>query len=58
MYMQLREGTATKTSGKLLVAILALVLGALALTGCGSLGQGKVLILANIGWTRTWRSRI
>ena len=32
------------------MAILALVLGALALTGCGSLGQGKVLILANIGW--------
>jgi glycine betaine/proline transport system substrate-binding protein len=47
---KLREGTATKTSGKRLVAILALVLGALALTGCGSLGQGKVLILANIGW--------
>src|ERR671911_1269192 len=39
-----------KTSGKRLVAILALVLGALALTGCGGLGQGKVLILANIGW--------
>ena len=39
-----------KTSGKLLVAILALVLGALALTGCGSLGQNKGLLLANIGW--------
>jgi glycine betaine/proline transport system substrate-binding protein len=25
-------------------------LGALALTGCGGLGQGRVLILANIGW--------
>jgi glycine betaine/proline transport system substrate-binding protein len=36
--------------GKRLAAILALVLGALALTGCGGLGQGKGLILANIGW--------
>jgi glycine betaine/proline transport system substrate-binding protein len=33
------------------VAILALVvLGALALTGCGGLGQGERLVLANIGW--------
>jgi glycine betaine/proline transport system substrate-binding protein len=32
------------------VAILALVLGALALTGCGGLEQGKGLLLANIGW--------
>jgi glycine betaine/proline transport system substrate-binding protein len=39
-----------KTRGKLLAAILALVLGALALTGCGSLGQNKGLLLANIGW--------
>jgi len=31
-------------------AILALVLGVLALTGCGSLGQNKALVLANIGW--------
>jgi glycine betaine/proline transport system substrate-binding protein len=31
-------------------AILALVLGTLALTGCGGLGQGKRLLLANIGW--------
>jgi glycine betaine/proline transport system substrate-binding protein len=30
--------------------ILALVLGAFALTGCGGLGQGKRLTLANIGW--------
>jgi glycine betaine/proline transport system substrate-binding protein len=38
-------------SGKRLAAILALlVLGALALTGCSGLGQGKGLILANIGW--------
>src|ERR671913_1348791 len=37
--------------GKRLAAILALlVLGALALTGCSGLGQGKGLILANIGW--------
>src|SRR5215212_11589503 len=40
----------TKTSGKLVAAILALVLGVLALTGCGSLGQNKGLLLANIGW--------
>jgi glycine betaine/proline transport system substrate-binding protein len=34
-----------------LAAILAfLVLGALSLTGCGALGQGNSLILANIGW--------
>jgi glycine betaine/proline transport system substrate-binding protein len=37
-------------SGKLLVAILALMLGALALTGCGGFGQNKGLLLANIGW--------
>jgi len=30
--------------------ILALVLGAFALTGCGGFGQGKRLTLANIGW--------
>jgi glycine betaine/proline transport system substrate-binding protein len=35
---------------KRLAAILALVLGALALTGCSGLGQGKGLLLANIGW--------
>jgi glycine betaine/proline transport system substrate-binding protein len=39
-----------KPSGKLLAAILALVLGALALTGCSGLGQNNVLLLANIGW--------
>jgi glycine betaine/proline transport system substrate-binding protein len=33
-----------------LAAILALVLGALTLTGCGGLGQDKGLILGNIGW--------
>jgi glycine betaine/proline transport system substrate-binding protein len=33
-----------------LAAILALVLGALALSGCGGLGQNKALVLANIGW--------
>ena len=44
------EGTATKTGGKLLAAILALALGALAPTGCGGPGQGEVLRLANIGW--------
>ncbi len=33
-----------------MVAILALVLGALALTGCSGLGQNKGLLLANIGW--------
>src|SRR5215211_4550078 len=49
-HAKLPEGTTMKTSGKLLVAILALVLGALALTGCGSLGQNKGLLLANIGW--------
>jgi glycine betaine/proline transport system substrate-binding protein len=37
-------------SSKPLAAILALVLGALTLTGCSGLGQGRVLILANIGW--------
>ena len=42
--------TATKTNGKLLATIFALVLGSLALTGCGGIGQGKVLMLANIGW--------
>jgi glycine betaine/proline transport system substrate-binding protein len=41
---------ATKTRGKRLAAILALVLGTLALTGCGGLGQDKGLRLANIGW--------
>jgi glycine betaine/proline transport system substrate-binding protein len=43
-------GKATKRSGKLVAAILPLVLGVLALTGCGGLGQGKGLLLANIGW--------
>jgi glycine betaine/proline transport system substrate-binding protein len=33
-----------------LATIFALVLGSLALTGCGGIGQGKVLTLANIGW--------
>jgi glycine betaine/proline transport system substrate-binding protein len=33
-----------------LVAILALVLGCLTLTGCGGPGQDKRLLLANIGW--------
>jgi glycine betaine/proline transport system substrate-binding protein len=33
-----------------LAAILALVLGILALTGCGGLGQDRGLRLANIGW--------
>jgi glycine betaine/proline transport system substrate-binding protein len=34
-----------------LAAILALVLlGALALSGCGALGHNKALVLANIGW--------
>ena len=32
------------------MAILALALGALAPAGCGMLGQGEVLRLANIGW--------
>jgi glycine betaine/proline transport system substrate-binding protein len=40
----------TKPSGKLVAVILALVLGALILTGCGGLGQNKGLLLANIGW--------
>jgi glycine betaine/proline transport system substrate-binding protein len=31
-------------------AILALVMGAITLTGCGGLGQNSVLVLANIGW--------
>jgi glycine betaine/proline transport system substrate-binding protein len=39
-----------KPSGKLVAAILALVLGALTLTGCSGLGQNKGLLLANIGW--------
>src|SRR5688500_7474182 len=38
-----------KPNGKLVAAILALVLGALTLTGCGGLGQNKGLLLANIG---------
>jgi glycine betaine/proline transport system substrate-binding protein len=33
-----------------LATIFALVLGSLSLTGCGALGQGKVLTLANMGW--------
>jgi glycine betaine/proline transport system substrate-binding protein len=33
-----------------LVGILALLWGALALTGCGGLGRDKVLRIANIGW--------
>ena len=40
----------TKTGVRLVVAILALALGALAPTGCGMLGQDEVLRLANIGW--------
>ena len=44
------EGTATKTSGTLLAAILALVWGALGLTSCGGLGHDKTLKLGNIGW--------
>jgi glycine betaine/proline transport system substrate-binding protein len=44
------EGAATKTNGKLLAAILALVLGAGFLSGCGGLGQNRELVLANIGW--------
>jgi glycine betaine/proline transport system substrate-binding protein len=47
---KLRERTETKTSDKLLAAILAVVLGALALTGCGGPGQDEGLLLANIGW--------
>jgi glycine betaine/proline transport system substrate-binding protein len=51
MDIQTAKGvTTTKTSGKLLAAILALVFGALALTGCGGLGQNKGLNLGNIGW--------
>jgi glycine betaine/proline transport system substrate-binding protein len=49
-HAKLREATAKKTSGKLVAAILALVLCALALTGCGSLGQNNGLLLANMGW--------
>jgi glycine betaine/proline transport system substrate-binding protein len=49
-YANVPEGTATKTSGKLLAAIVALVLGVLTLTGCGGLGQNNGLLLANIGW--------
>jgi glycine betaine/proline transport system substrate-binding protein len=41
---------AAKGSGKRVAMILVLVLGSLALTGCGGLGEGKRLILANIGW--------
>ena len=38
-------------SGKRLAAIFALILlGVLPLSGCGALGQGSGLILANIGW--------
>jgi len=37
-------------SSKRLAAILALVLGAITLTGCGGLGQNSGLVLANIGW--------
>jgi glycine betaine/proline transport system substrate-binding protein len=33
-----------------LATFLALVLSSLSLTGCGALGQGKVLMLANMGW--------
>ena len=33
-----------------MVVILALLWGALALTGCGGLGRDKVLRIANIGW--------
>jgi glycine betaine/proline transport system substrate-binding protein len=39
-----------KTSGRRFAAILALVLGALALSGCGGLGHNRALVLANIGW--------
>jgi glycine betaine/proline transport system substrate-binding protein len=49
-YANVPEGTATKTSGKHLAAIVALVLGVLTLTGCGGLGQNNGLLLANIGW--------
>src|ERR687890_1666561 len=37
-------------SGKIVAAILALVLGTLTLAGCGGLGQNNGLLLANIGW--------
>jgi glycine betaine/proline transport system substrate-binding protein len=47
---KLREGTTMKPSGKLSAVILALVLGALTLTGCGGLGQDTRLLVANIGW--------
>ena len=47
---KLQEQTATKMSGKLLAAILAVVLGAFVLTGCGGPRQDEVLLLANIGW--------
>src|SRR5918993_3383520 len=40
----------TNTKGKLVAAILALVLGTLTLTSCGGLGQNNGLLLANIGW--------
>lgn len=33
-----------------MAAILALVMGAITLTGCGGLGQNSGLVLANIGW--------
>ena len=33
-----------------MAAILALVMGAITLTGCGGLGQKSGLVLANIGW--------
>src|SRR5215204_343317 len=49
-HAKLSEGTVTKTSGKLVAAILALVLGTFTLTGCGGLGQNNGLLLANIGW--------
>jgi glycine betaine/proline transport system substrate-binding protein len=45
-----RKEKATKSTGKHLAAVLMLVLCALALTGCASLGQDKRLLLANIGW--------
>jgi glycine betaine/proline transport system substrate-binding protein len=48
--MRSAEGTATKTNGKLFAAILALVLGASYLSGCGGLAQNRGLVLANIGW--------
>ena len=51
MNVQTAGGKATKMSIKHSAAILALlVLGAFALTGCGGFGQGKGLVLANIGW--------